>query len=468
LISISAKLNCPPPFGLKTSNITKNSAQLNWGKGCSETKWDVHVAVANSGSSWTVPNNPGLLTSSLSLNNLLPNTKYEYRVRAVCVTGSSNSAWAGPYYFNTYVQNDEACDAIALTINGAAICGDNTNASVQSNEALYYCSTPNNTVWYKFTPSLSGDYAVEMSNSTAPYLYANVTLFTASACPAPLTYTPKVFCTYIGSNGTVALNNLSAGQEYYLYIDGSNSSYGSYCIKVKSVPSLRLNAKVFLNHVNPSTLLMNNDLMVQQLVPITEPYVGLPLNQYFIHKNNSNAAIANGFAFDSTGNNAIVDWVFLELRTGISGTTIVEYTKSALLQRDGDIVGEDGASPVSFPNVPQANYYVTVRHRNHYGFRTNATYALSSTPLTLDFTNGSVALFGIDPLNALSTTLFTMNGGDANADGSLDSGDSAIWETQNGAFNDYYLNADFNLDGSIDGVDSAVWQMNNGKYEELD
>jgi hypothetical protein len=292
-------------------------------------------------------------------------------------------------------------------------------------------------------------------------------LYTASACPAPLTYTPKVLCTYIGSNGTVALDNLMAGQEYYVYIDGSNASYGSYCIKVKSVPSLRLNAKVFLNHVNPTTLLMNDDLKKQQLVPFTEPYAVIPLSQLFIHKNNPNVDVANGFAFDTIGNNAIVDWVFLELRTGTSSATTVEYTKAALLQRDGDIVAADGISPVSFYNVPAANYYIAVRHRNHYGFRTNSTYTMSSTPLALNFTNGSVAIFGINPLSSLTATLFTMHGGDANSDGSIDSIDSGIWENQNGSFNDYTLNADFNLDGSIDSVDSAIWQLNNGKYEEL-
>jgi hypothetical protein len=61
-----------------------------------------------------------------------------------------------------------------------------------------------------------------------------------------------------------------------------------------------------------------------------------------------------------------------------------------------------------------------------------------------------------------------MNGGDATSDGSLDSTDSAVWEQQNGSFNDYLFNSDYNLDASVDSVDSAIWEVNNGKYQEID
>jgi hypothetical protein len=30
------------------------------------------------------------------------------------------------------------------------------------------------------------------------------------------------------------------------------------------------------------------------------------------------------------------------------------------------------------------------------------------------------------------------------------------------------FNSDYNLDASVDSVDSAIWELNNGKYQELD
>jgi hypothetical protein len=207
---------------------------------------------------------------------------------------------------------------------------------------------------------------------------------------------------------------------------------------------------------------MDNSLTSLGSFPLSDPYKIAPLNTAFVHVNNPTTATTTAAVLAATGNNAIVDWVFLEFRTGTSGATTVAYTKSALLQRDGDIVGMDGVSPLV---ITPGNYYVTVRHRNHLGFRTNSAVAVAST--ALNFTNNSVALYGVVPIYALSPTVSCMNGGDANFDGSLDSSDSAIWETENGGFNDYLLNSDYNLDASIDGIDSAIWEVLNGRYEEL-
>jgi hypothetical protein len=139
-----------------------------------------------------------------------------------------------------------------------------------------------------------------------------------------------------------------------------------------------------------------------------------------------------------------------------------------LLQADGDIVDTDGESAVGFPNATPGDYYVTVRHRNHLGFRTLNKFTFSASAKTsLDFTNASVALYGVTPLVNIYPTLLAMNAGDSDSDGSIDSIDSAIWEIQNGSFNIYTLRGDYNLDGSVDSIDSALWELNNGKYEEL-
>ena len=63
----------------------------------------------------------------------------------------------------------------------------------------------------------------------------------------------------------------------------------------------------------------------------------------------------------------IVDWVYLELRTGTSaGTaTTVVSKRAALLKNTGDIIDVDGTSDVNFGSVPPGNYYIVVFHRNH-------------------------------------------------------------------------------------------------------
>lgn len=230
----------------------------------------------------------------------------------------------------------------------------------------------------------------------------------------------------------------------------------------------QLNARVFLNHVSTSTLLMDNYLASLSSFPLSDPYAAAPLNANFSHVNSGATASITPAVLATAGNDAIIDWLFLEFRQGQSGSSTVAYTKAALLQRDGDIVGMDGQSPLRLSNVPAGNYYITVRHRNHLGFRTAAPVAISLTTPALNFTNGSVALYGISPLITLNANIAAMNGGDANFDGSADSVDSAIWETQNGGFDNYWDNADYSLDGSVDATDSAIWEINNGKYQELE
>jgi hypothetical protein len=226
-------------------------------------------------------------------------------------------------------------------------------------------------------------------------------------------------------------------------------------------------AKVFLNNINPNTLLMDNYVATLANFPLSDPYANGAFNGSFTHVNNSTIASINQNILAVTGNDAIVDWVFLELRTGISGSTSVAYTKAALLQADGDIVDMDGVSPVKFVGATPGNYYVTIRHRNSLGFRTNSTIALSGTATNLDFTSSS-ALYGATPLYQVSSNLFVMNAGDSNADGSIDAFDTILWEQQNGLFDDYSKNADYNLDGSVDAFDTIIWELNNGKFQELD
>lgn len=232
---------------------------------------------------------------------------------------------------------------------------------------------------------------------------------------------------------------------------------------------MRLQAKVFLENVDPATGLMTDYVRSLSTFPTSDPYAAAPYNSAFVHVNSGATATTTPAVLAVSTNDAIIDWVFLELRQGTAGSTTVAQTKAALLQKDGDIVATDGISPVSF-NGTSGDYYIAVRHRNHLGLRTTNTYTLSNTPTVLDFTNGSVALNGSFPTTTVGTTpsVQALNGGDSNYDGSVDAFDTITWEVQNGLFDDYNNNSDYNMDGSVDAFDSITWELNNGKFQELD
>ncbi len=110
--------------------------------------------------------------------------------------------------------------------------------------------------------------------------------------------------------------------------------------------------------------------------PSTDPYRVAPYNTSFTHVNNTAVeTIGAASVLDAVGtDNDIVDWVFLELRNLVAspGNTVLQ-TRSALIQRDGDIVDVDGVSPVTFNNLANGNYILAIRHRNHLGLSIDQT-----------------------------------------------------------------------------------------------
>jgi|688.fasta_scaffold06486_13 hypothetical protein len=146
-----------------------------------------------------------------------------------------------------------------------------------------------------------------------------------------------------------------------------------------------LKNKVFLQGAyNTATGLMNDNLRTLASFPVTDPYRTAPYNTYFTHTNNTATETiqtpATVLGTQASSGNNIVDWIFIELRnTNTSpGNTIIQ-TRSALLQRDGDVVDVDGISPVYFKNVDAGNFTIAIRHRNHLGLSTDP----SSTSGTL-------------------------------------------------------------------------------------
>ncbi len=172
-----------------------------------------------------------------------------------------------------------------------------------------------------------------------------------------------------------------------------------------------LDSKVYLQAAfNTGTGFMNDALRTTvayvpgnpptgNLLPSSDPYSGnaqYNANTNFTRVANTPTETVTATAFNdqAIATDNIVDWVFLELRTTAAPSTVIQ-TRSALLQRDGDIVDIDGTSPVYFKNVDAANYIISVKHRNHLAMAVNPgafSQPLALTPNTkLDFTNPAVA-----------------------------------------------------------------------------
>ncbi len=179
--------------------------------------------------------------------------------------------------------------------------------------------------------------------------------------------------------------------------------------------------------VNGGGVEMNDDLRAAtRLIPDTDPYRTAPYTTGFTHVNNANPeAVTNPatvFANQVASGDNIVDWVFLELRdnSGVNPGATVIQTRSALIQRDGDIVDVDGVSPVYFKNVDAgSSYTLAIRHRNHIGISTDPvanlqTLGLANPVAKTDFTLMTDAqIFGTSSAYGVVLGANVLWGGDA-------------------------------------------------------
>ena len=239
------------------------------------------------------------------------------------------------------------------------------------------------------------------NNTTSPLSYSAGTGWTCNASGAILTCA-NPNATGLAPTGTSTLNIQltpnanTAGQSVIL--NGTVSPVSSETVfpnntSVVVVPlpisggTVVLSIKAMLQGalVNSTGGLMRDDLRTKSLIPAVQPYT---LASGFTQLNGGGTETVAANILTTAGNNAIVDWVMVELRNATTPSTVVA-TRSALIQRDGDIVDVDGVSPVTFNTSAVtwgSQYYVAVRHRNHLGVMTSAPITVTSTTPIVDFT----------------------------------------------------------------------------------
>ncbi len=190
---------------------------------------------------------------------------------------------------------------------------------------------------------------------------------------------------------------------------------------------LLLNTRVLLQGAySGSGAVMNDGLRSgTNVIPTAEPYRSAPYS--FTSVNGGTPEVATATVFNDLGtNDNIVDWVFVELRNNVTPVSSLLQTRSVFVQKDGDLVDIDGTSPVYFKNLDQADYTVTVRHRNHLPISTNNAGAffknLNIAPSSLlDFTTlATGSVLGTTGTNYLNSGGFNlMYAGNANSNANV-------------------------------------------------
>lgn len=208
------------------------------------------------------------------------------------------------------------------------------------------------------------------------------------------TLTPVAYFDTYSANNSAGYNGAWGNYPYFPSgtVIISDQTGGLFIVK----PRLSLRVKAMLEGpYDGNTSLMYDSLRVRNMVPMAQPYtaLGLPPLNVPATGNLSAGTLA------VTGNNAVVDWVAVELRDPLA-PTVVKARAIGVVQRDGDIVSADGTSPLQFA-VAVSDYLIAVRHRNHLGIMSANGLPVSIAEKAYDFTNGSVATYGTNATHTI-------------------------------------------------------------------
>lgn len=194
---------------------------------------------------------------------------------------------------------------------------------------------------------------------------------------------------------------------------------------------------------------MNNTLELNTLIPASEPYTDLG---YVLTEQSASYA---------AGATDIVDWILLELRDK-NDPKIIKYSKAGLLDVNGVFRDPiDNAVGIQFVDIINDEYFVAIKHRNHFGVMSATAQALSDSA---DFGNMLYPLWEQDDTHytfqtdgyRLLTTGKYMVAGFTCISGSYSPYTEVYRGYQALAFG--YLPADFNLDGNIDLTEFSFWE----------
>jgi hypothetical protein len=130
----------------------------------------------------------------------------------------------------------------------------------------------------------------------------------------------------------------------------------------------------------------------KRYIPLQSPYAFDPyytmMSERYSPVGLQTNIILDSTIFNISGPDAIVDWVFVEVRNQFNYNHVLA-TRSCLLQRDGDLVDLDGVSKLSIPNLTVTEGYIVIKHRNHLAVMSKVV----SFETIIDFTNPSFLSF---------------------------------------------------------------------------
>ena len=298
--------------------------------------------------------------------------------------------------------NDTICGAKTLILN-TPITDDNTNAvptDPRDNDVVasgFGCSSPNNTLWYSFTPAMSGNYLIETSSPANYGLDAWVGLLSATSCISPFI---KDSCMQGCTNGQGINKNfvtLSAGNTYYIMIDGQSGSVGKFTVEIINAPPAPVNDTI----CGAKTLVLNT--------PITDDNTNAAPTDP-----RDNDVIASGYGC-STPNNTL----WYEFTSLASANYFIQTNSPAINGLHGWVgvfnatscstgLNNGSCLPACAPGNGTINDTVFMTAGTHYYIMVDGFLGAVGS-YTIEITKDTTSSIGINTIKAFSAISFSPN-----------------------------------------------------------
>ncbi|MFZ4106128.1 CUB domain-containing protein, partial [Flavobacterium sp.] len=215
----------PTSGSLTATNITTTSADLSWGAN-GNTSWEIEVVPATG-----TPIGVGVTYNGVlpyPATGLTPATGYVYYVRSKC--SSSDSAWVGPFNFNTLTPGLTCPTAIIIppalpysTTDTTANYSDTTDVTQPTacaGTATNYMT--GNDVFYSYTATTTGAISITMTPGDATA--TNSGIFVYNGCSnVGLTCLAGVANATAGVR-TITSLNVTAGQTYIIVLSSTSTT----------------------------------------------------------------------------------------------------------------------------------------------------------------------------------------------------------------------------------------------------
>lgn len=255
-ISVDLRPSCDVPSAIAFDVAsTGTSAGFSWTAPGYGPPTGYEYAVTNT----IQPPASGTLTSLLTvtIGSLSPNTQYYFHIHTSC--GGSYSEWVSVPFAT--VGNDEVCKATTLNAGGPPVCANSTLATTTSSDPGSNCSSPDHTLWYKYTATATGTVVLVITTASLPAnpLHGWAGWYSqAGNCPN-MSLTRYGYCGEFGNGGNndtdyIVSPVLVAGVTYYIMIDGYSDDVGEFCI---SIPPCSPAAAVDITNITSNSAILN-------------------------------------------------------------------------------------------------------------------------------------------------------------------------------------------------------------------